>query len=161
MWPFNKKHNADNKNIQVDADEIACLKIIADYLLLLPASGFWDDCELLDTLGSKGHDKLLSWYVIGLLPIIAGREIINHFEVTCTNSLQLVDDDGKLPQIIQFNDFPAYRAIMQSRQRIFAHPNIRNIMVWGAEVHCINDALNDGAELKGAVLSDVVLICPI
>ncbi len=63
MWPFNKKRNADEK---------ACLKIIADYLLILPASGHWDDDELEASLVSKGHDKQLSWYVVGLIPIIAG-----------------------------------------------------------------------------------------
>jgi hypothetical protein len=150
MWPFHKKQRVDEENV--------CLNIIADYLLLLPVSGEWEENELLNALVTRGHDKILSGYVIRMIPILTAREIMKDMGITFTKSVGLLDDYRKPAKKIQFNDFPVYRAIMRSWQQINKHPNIRNIMLDSSELDAVNKALNAGSNPKNLRVGDVILI---
>jgi hypothetical protein len=150
MWPFNKKHNEDEK---------ACLNIISDFLAILPASGDYDDNEIEDILISKGHDKRLSRYVVVMLPVIAGREIVDQLGIKeYQNSFFLVNHGKVSKKVIQFHDFPACIAIMQSRQQILAHPNIQNIMLHSEEIILINKGLDQGMKYKEMRIAPVFVV---
>ncbi|MCG9889797.1 MAG: hypothetical protein MH252_01825 [Thermosynechococcaceae cyanobacterium MS004] len=153
MWPLTTLKSADN-------DEILCDKIIADYLMILPDSGQWEDTEILEKLVRQGHSKILSWYVIGLIPIIAGRELMDGMGITFSNSVVLYDDEGKPTSCIKFKDFSVYQAIQKSWNQIRQHPNIKNLMMCGAEFHCVNTMLNNGSNSRNLVLVEPGLLRP-
>jgi hypothetical protein len=153
MWPFNKKHK----------DEIACQNIITDYLLILPASGDWDDYEIQNILESKGHDKRLSWYVISLIPSFVAREYLKQQGISSwPNYFCMADGERSIrnPKQIQFDDFPACRAIMQSQQRILAHPNHMRIIESSAEFNVVAKALKNGSKTENLRFTGVLLIKP-
>jgi hypothetical protein len=152
MWPFNKNQK----------DEIACQNIITDYLLVLPASGDWDDDEILNSLECEGHDKRLSWFVITLIPTIIACEYLKPQGFNLSVYFYLADnfDAIKNAKRIQFDDFPACRAIKQSQQRILAHPNIMSVIESSAIFDVINQALNKGSIPEDLHFTGVLLVKP-
>jgi hypothetical protein len=114
----------------------------------------------LEKLVTKGHEKTLSWYVIGLNPIITGRELMKDMGFTFSNSVVMYDDSFKPSRPIEFNNFPVYRAIMQSWHKIIAHPNIRNIMMQSAEIAVANKLLNDRTDPRDLVFTEPGLTPP-
>jgi hypothetical protein len=142
---------------------LASQNIIADYLLILPKSGQWEDQDLLEKLEAKGHERVLSWYVIGMIPLIAGRELLKDKHITFQYSVDLCDDDGKPTQSIEFKNFPVYLAIIKSWHEIITHPNIKNIMIHSAEVQAVYGLikLNDNLKPGDSVLTEPLLSKPI
>ena len=99
MWPF-------RKNTLPTLDVEKSIAIIRDYLNLLPVSGSWKDADLLNSLVEKGHDKALSWYAIGMVPIFAGRELMDGMGISFSSFLVLYDDKKKTIQSHMFLRLP-------------------------------------------------------
>ena len=121
----------------------------------------WEDWDILNELVEKGYDIKLSWYVIGLVPIVIGRELLNQLGVEISPEIVFYNSLGKIYRTLLIDHFSVYKVIQKRLDDIRNHENIKNIIMHSTEVHCVNQMMNNGSNPKDLILTAPGLIDPI
>lgn len=140
-----------------DKEYCRCIMI---YLSFIPDYGIWDDNWVLGKMVDAGCDKIISWYIIGMIPLFVGRKVLHGTGVTPSDELILLDKTGKNHQSIKMSVFPLYRVIEQQWETIQKHKNLQTILQKGSEINCVNDMLNNGSKPHNIVLSAPCFVYP-
>ena len=128
-----------------------------DYLRQLPSSGTWDDEEILSSLIDGGIEENLAWMIIGLVPIFAGRILMDGVGPTFQDQVDLISPDSASESYV-LSTFPPYIAICEASEKVVSHPNMQTLALVSAEVHAVNDLLNSGSQPTNLILTPPALL---
>ena len=139
LWPFTRA-----PRFQFDAKdaENAVVKLLSHFP---NAEGDWDEEQLLKKMTGDGMDEKLSWILIGLVPIYAGRILMQQAGLKFSDKVDLLHANGRKESHLLANFIP-WRAILTNSARIRAHPNFKAMALSGPEVSGVNKLLNTGSQ---------------
>jgi hypothetical protein len=153
MWPFGKKLKSSGN------DQIAAT--VDAYLRLAGENHELSFEKLLEEMNQRGLNAGISWQVIGLIPIYAGRLLIGDMGPIFSDRLLILHADSTIAWDDRLSEYDIYREITSRQTQIRNHPRFKDLALSSPEVHAINDLLNKGSNPTDLQLSPVsfTLLC--
>ncbi len=136
---------------------MAIRDVILEYLELTARLPLDDAGTTINRLVRLGLDRAISWQVMGLVPIYAGRILIGDMGPSFSNKFDEFDQTGRMISSGHLSEFDIYREIMAHDAVIRAHPAFRQLALSSSEVFAINDLIQGGSKPTDIVVGPVLL----
>ena len=150
LWPFTR-----TLRLSFDADDAE--NTVINLLKHFPVEeGVWHEEQLLQKMIEDGMGERISWIVIGLMPIYAGRVLMEQLGPRFSDTVVLLHKNGRKESHLLSNFIP-WRAILRNTLSIRSHPNFKTMALSGAEVNAVNQLLNSGSQPENLILTAPLL----
>lgn len=151
LWPFSKFERLRFDINEADNTVVSMLKHFPT------EEGDWDEEQLLNKLIEDGMGERLSWIIIGLLPLHAGRILMEPLRPQFNDRIELVHSNGRR-ETHPLPSFVPWIAILNNSSKIRSHKNFKTMALSGSEVNAVNALVKSGSQPENIILTAPLLL---
>lgn len=133
-------------------------RAIVDYLEIIAADASREDPEILELMMARGHDRNLSWQIIGLIPCFASREKLAGLGVNFSDEFEEFDLESTPLRSGKLRKHRVWGAAMGLRKKIMECPAIDQMVLRSAEFTAISEARNAGSDPENLVTTPIAIL---
>jgi len=131
---------------------------VKEYIDILNANPKLTDQQILMKMGARKISNSVAWEVIGLFPIIAGRKFMDGMGIQFSDTYTVLSNNGKTTNSGTLDSHPLFVEINNQISLLKKPEAFQSVALRGAELHAVNNALNNGSNPRDLVTSTVTLL---